>query len=478
MKQIVCFLLIVSHTIFAQEVFQNHEVSQAAQPKGGTQYLQLFVMANLQMPFQARLQRVKGRVFLSGIVETDGSLTNPTIVRGLHPLCDAEALRVFRLFNAWQPAQKDGKAVRQVFNYSVVFAENPVANYDSTSRSQVVYYDQNFQYTTNAEAYIYRKIVPLDDMGVVRDNIKIEKLIKANKWQTLKTANFKRAKIAHKWPNQDSTDAYKITVMDEDWQHYVPEMIFLDNGQLISSTEYNNLTPAAYTYYFSNGVVRETQRLEDNIQRIMRWHSNGQIAEIKETTLSKPSQASNAKVLNLWDKDGNVLVANGNGTAVYTSTTHDKKTLTEMGDFKDGQKHGQWSGKLDSAFYYEETYENGKLLKGRSKINEQEYTYTDYVDKQPEFDGGIPALMIFLGSNIRYPTQAMRRNVSGKVYVSFVVCQDGSLCDYTLLKGIGEGCDEEALRVVKAMSGKWLPGQQRGQKVRVKYNLPVSFVLE
>jgi len=99
------------------------------------------------------------------------------------------------------------------------------------------------------------------------------------------------------------------------------------------------------------------------------------------------------------------------------------------------------------------------------------------VEQQPEFPGGMSALGQFLGKNIRYPAAASRANVSGRVFVSFVVNTDGSIQDVQVLKGLGFGTDEEAVRVVKAMP-KWRPGKQSGQPVRVKYNLPINFQLE
>ncbi|MFD1142307.1 energy transducer TonB [Larkinella insperata] len=99
------------------------------------------------------------------------------------------------------------------------------------------------------------------------------------------------------------------------------------------------------------------------------------------------------------------------------------------------------------------------------------------VEQNPEFPGGMSALGQFLGKNIRYPPAASRANVSGRVFVSFVVNTDGSIQDVTVLKGLGFGTDEEAMRVVKAMP-KWRPGKQSGRPVRVKYNLPINFQLE
>ncbi len=99
------------------------------------------------------------------------------------------------------------------------------------------------------------------------------------------------------------------------------------------------------------------------------------------------------------------------------------------------------------------------------------------VEQQPEYPGGLEALRTFLGKNLNYPRSAASAGVSGRVYVSFVVNTDGSLTDLQVLKGIGFGCDEEAVRVMQKMP-HWRPGKQSGRAVRVKYNLPISFTLE
>ncbi|AUD02385.1 energy transducer TonB [Spirosoma pollinicola] len=99
------------------------------------------------------------------------------------------------------------------------------------------------------------------------------------------------------------------------------------------------------------------------------------------------------------------------------------------------------------------------------------------VEQQPEFSGGMAALGQYLSKNLRYPAAAQRANVSGRVFVSFVVNTDGSIQDVQVLKGLGFGTDEEAQRVVKGMP-KWRPGKQSGRPVRVKYNLPINFTLE
>jgi len=95
----------------------------------------------------------------------------------------------------------------------------------------------------------------------------------------------------------------------------------------------------------------------------------------------------------------------------------------------------------------------------------------------PEFPGGINALMNFIARNIRYPEMAREQMIQGRVYLSFIVEKDGSVSSIELLRGIGGGCDEEAIRVVHAMPA-WQPGRQNGRAVRVAYNLPIRFSLK
>ncbi|MFA7609737.1 MAG: energy transducer TonB, partial [Bacteroidales bacterium] len=99
-----------------------------------------------------------------------------------------------------------------------------------------------------------------------------------------------------------------------------------------------------------------------------------------------------------------------------------------------------------------------------------------FVEEYPEFPGGEKALYEYIKNNIRYPEVARTSGITGTVYVQFVVEKDGSISDVKVLRGIGGGCDEEAVRVVKSMP-KWKPGKQRGQPVRVYYTLPIDFKL-
>ena len=99
------------------------------------------------------------------------------------------------------------------------------------------------------------------------------------------------------------------------------------------------------------------------------------------------------------------------------------------------------------------------------------------VATNPQFPGGIKAMYQFVQDNMKYPAAARRAKVQGKVFLTFVVNADGSIQDIKVLKGMGFGTDEEAIRIMKN-TPKWKPGsKENGEKVRVKYNLPINFVL-
>ena len=116
----------------------------------------------------------------------------------------------------------------------------------------------------------------------------------------------------------------------------------------------------------------------------------------------------------------------------------------------------------------------GPVQEEEAEVQEQEIFQV--VENAPAFPGGDMARMKFLQDNIKYPIMAKESGIQGTVYVTFVVERSGAVTDVKILRGIGGGCDEEALRVVKNMP-KWEPGKQRGKPVRVQFNMPIKFTL-
>ncbi|WP_422361331.1 energy transducer TonB [Reichenbachiella sp.] len=100
----------------------------------------------------------------------------------------------------------------------------------------------------------------------------------------------------------------------------------------------------------------------------------------------------------------------------------------------------------------------------------------DIVETQPEPMGGLSAFYQHVAKQMKYPNQARRMGIEGKVYVQFVIDKSGKLTNVHAIKGIGAGCDEEAVRVIKN-APDWSPGKQRGRPVKVRMILPITFKL-
>jgi TonB family protein len=93
----------------------------------------------------------------------------------------------------------------------------------------------------------------------------------------------------------------------------------------------------------------------------------------------------------------------------------------------------------------------------------------------PEYPGGTNAMYRFIEHNLKIPAAAKEASINGRVFTSFTVEVTGEITNVTVLKGLGFGCDEEAVRLIQSMP-LWKPGKELGKIVKVKYNLPISFV--
>ncbi len=110
----------------------------------------------------------------------------------------------------------------------------------------------------------------------------------------------------------------------------------------------------------------------------------------------------------------------------------------------------------------------------KTVVSQTDQKVFDTVEQMPEYPGGMQAMIEFLQTNMKYPEDAAKQKVEGRVMVQFVVETDGSVSDVHVAKQVFPSLDAEAIRVVQAMP-KWTPGKEKGKVVRVKYNLPIVF---
>jgi TonB family protein len=133
------------------------------------------------------------------------------------------------------------------------------------------------------------------------------------------------------------------------------------------------------------------------------------------------------------------------------------------------------SSKNDSIIRY--GVKNGQIKAHAFADNDRKDSIYTVVKHMPEYPGGLDALMNYLANNIKYPEEAKKANLEGRVFINFIVEEDGSVSNVKVLRGIGGGCDKEAVRVVENMPS-WKPGSDENKEpVRVSFNLPINFTL-
>ena len=133
-----------------------------------------------------------------------------------------------------------------------------------------------------------------------------------------------------------------------------------------------------------------------------------------------------------------------------------------------------------SAFTCSIQFANAQTDTVPTQIEEEEATEENcfiFVEPMPEFPGGQAALFKFLSENVKYPKEAVKKGIQGRVICQFVVEADGSISNVEVVRSGGHHLlDQEAVRVISIMP-KWKPGTQRGKPIRVKYTIPVNFRL-
>lgn len=169
------------------------------------------------------------------------------------------------------------------------------------------------------------------------------------------------------------------------------------------------------------------------------------------------------------DSTGIALAENGNGR--WIEYDDDFSRVIEKGRILNGLKDGAWIFTSEDGGYTDTT-----IYKGGKAINTAANKIWSSVESIPEFPGGTDAFYKFLSRNMRYPSDARRNHIEGRVIITFVVERNGTLHDVKMSRGIGGGCDEEAVRVIK-LSPRWKPGVQNGAPVRVRYSVPITFTL-
>lgn len=264
-----------------------------------------------------------------------------------------------------------------------------------------------------------------------------------------------------------------------------------------------NLLDGPFIYYYENGQLKLTG-LNSNGKptgEVLAYYENGKPKSVVayKSSLDISSFSESFKLLNYWDNQGNELVKNGYGTCKcefeILSTNYDfwqedivesEKNINYLyqdfdesylweGSVKDGLRNSIWKAYRNGVLELEEHYDNGSFVFGTRFNVDSTVKYTA-LEEVAEPEKGIVSFYKFVGNTMRYPADARRKGIEGKVFVQFIVNRDGSLSNVKSIRAPHAILADEAVRVVK-IAPKWKPGKQRGKAVRQKMVIPLIFRL-
>ncbi|MDP9079547.1 MAG: TonB family protein [Bacteroidota bacterium] len=281
--------------------------------------------------------------------------------------------------------------------------------------------------------------------------------------------------------SKDSAD-YSMVVLPPDTS--VDKNLYLvreyyKNGKLMLMTssrtnDVNLRYEGNYLAYFMNGHRSKMGTVVNGelVGNETSYYPNGKLYTIINYLTDDDNPGKKREFLReCRDSTGKVLTANGSGH--WIEFDPDFKNITAEGTVDRGDKVSMW-----------DIRENGHWIKGENHGDEGPQSLDDTARSSihstakvmPQFPGGLDEFNKFLLTNIRYPAVAREQGTQGKVIVSFVVEVDGSIIDAHVVRGIGAGCDEEALRVILLMP-KWKPAIRDGKPARLAFSVPINFGL-
>ncbi len=480
LKQFCLLLLITAGGARGQEIFQKDQVDKPAEPLGGLTMLSEFLIHNVRPPFVNRVEGVEGKVEIKGVIEPDGSTSSLEVVRSLNKKSDDETLRVFSIFKGWKPAEKEGKPVRQWFNYSLSFTAGELGDFNRDAYEFDFLFDGKYRKIKGGVEAMYRLRVPVDQNGIPVDRAQFSTLTKG-RWSASRELESSHVvadsnmlslllgvEEGQSRQYVDPADAFIVKVEADPFETGLPEYIVTSGGRIV-----RELLPGVFSKvsYASGQTAKVTLLESDVISQTISWYPNSILKE-KYYTQKIDDSTSLEKIIQVFDSSGAQQVVKGNG---YISGGGHP---WGEGEVRNGYRVGTWrSFHPDGTLLFEEMYEDGKLVRGKSFRDGKEFQYTQ-LETQPRYKGASRDFYRFLASNIRYPVEAYRNRVQGSVVLSVVVEPGGEISSVEVARSAGSALDAEAVRVIMLSSGKWIAGQNRGISVRSTYSVPVAFQLE
>ncbi len=254
--------------------------------------------------------------------------------------------------------------------------------------------------------------------------------------------------------------------------HQFKETYYYPGGKVSSTAAEGNFGPE-FTEYYLSGKVKSIENQADKGKKTIKtaYFPNGNIYYKFERNANKNNFG--IRFVECRDSTGKTLAQNGNG--YWVEYDENFTFITKQGKIVNGYADSVWTILFWSTSGLHEKYQRGKLISSEG-FKTKDAASGSAEEKMPEFPGGMEGLNKFLVNHIRYPATARENGTTGSVVVRFMVEKDGPLSDFRIVTGIGAGCDEEVVRVMKTCP-QWMPGTKNGIPDRVEYAIPVHFSL-
>ena len=408
---------------------------------GGMKELVKFIQQSILYPPVALQKQTQGRVWIEGIIDTDGKIIQPKVVYGADSLLDKEALRIIGMMPAWKPGKLNGKTVRVKFYFPVTFG---ISEKKKRRDNQVVIVEEGpKQDPKDTEAIEIEYIPPVDATSPAKNTRLVKWGHLIDDTEGVVKASFDRHN--NRINREKSEDIMVNDISISESKVYIS----------IVSSNYNLIYKGEADFY-----------LEDKQKKLHKIPGKDVDKESVALHLEKGKTAEISVDFPDSCQPGDYLLK----IRVYNKNEECYYTIHQW--FEAYTSH-QVSSR-------DKPIPIGPARSSDYKVLSDEDDIFDVVRNMPEFPGGMPGLMEFIRQNIRYPQAARQSRLEGRVIVQVVIDKDGSVIQPRILRSINPVLSadaafcEEALRIVSIMP-KWKPGSQHGVNVKVRFTFPIGF---
>lgn len=432
---------------------------------GGLEKLNKFLGQNLQYPENAQIRGIQGKVYVTFVVERDGSISNAKVAKSIDSELNAEAIRVVKLMPKWNPGKQNGELVRVSSTIPIIFVikedillDDEDVLLDSTPYSMLDKMPEFPGGMENLKEFITQNIKKYEDAQKqdINGTVYVSFIIGTN-------GNISNIQIIKGVDSELDAEAIRIVKLMPKWKagelrgKIVPvEFILVLNFGI----EKNEVFPDSTVYFWADEMPKfygGSEKLFDFFYDNLFYPEMAQKQNIKGSVL----------ISFIVETDGSISEVKVIKGAHPELDTEAVRFVTSMPKWKQG-KHKNESVRVNYLMPIE------FAIAGAQSMIDSDLIFFEVVDTMPEFPGGSEKLMKFIAQNLRYPAKAQEKGIQGKVIVQFVVGIDGNINNVKVLRPVNPYLDAEAVRVIKLMP-KWKPGRQDGKLVNVGYTLPIHF---